>query len=1540
MHSTVDPTIAVPTRPTSRSTSPERVSRRRVLNVQLLGISLVVGLASLTAGYFWYHHQIVKTADILLKRAIIHQQAEEWAQSTSYFERYLMLRPADLDARVGMVESYAKSIQSSRGNRRLARLLYQVLGLVPNRDDLRLRLAEELLKIGDLKVASLEAKKLLASADHKSAAGRVIALVLYEHARREGSSLLINEAVQSLLTAIAGRPGDMKLAAITAQALHENPNLSVLQGENVAAQAESIIDRMVVANPKNVFALLTRYRYHRRFAQNRVAGSSSKRSDDLQQILKLDPDHIEALLLTVEDSYSKDKAKAQQILQHIIQIAPNDPRSYLMLAKMHSHTGEFQQAIQTLQQGRKTIGNKNSDLSIALGYALLQNNQPEKVTQVVNQLDLTMAHLLPTMSAVAGRRLENLIRSLRARQAIAMGESSLAIHDLKNIIISTKSGEADGPTSESLQAMALLARTMESMKRWDASAVYWDQLMGLLPQQAELLPIAAKTHLKLGQVDQAIGLMDRYQQLVSSEVDYPAQLLLVRAHLMRQKRLPAGQRNWSEFLAALTAAKQTVTTAVTGLEEPFNTKKSANQRTIGWELPLIEVDYLLTNQLVDNNSPGDSPEHQQSIELLKTAEALFDQEKRFWKGLIFAYLSLDQPDAAERAMAHYETLEQSLAESILVKSRFLASGNRYNEVEALLADSLDKLDHDQRGPVQLQRIQILSQAGQSEQALALTEQLVEQSPQDEDLLITGIQLALQQGDDAIAEHWELMLGKLDQVDDFKFNYLHSQRLLAKYDTLSRTARRDLSRLIGALRTERPNWYPGVVLAARQADRMGEVEQAVANYRKAVELGDKRAATLERLVSLLYQLGRYNEAQSYLTRLQMTQIDTSETDSLAISLAVQQNQIEKAMKIAKISIQQHPNDVMRYVWLASLQASQQKQEEAIKTMRGAVQRFSSAPQAWNGLFALLVRADQPEQARQILTDILSATGLDEATRHFSVAEGYLALGDKDVAQREYELAVKLEPENTTYRSGLARLLVSTDVGAATEQFELILKQDPSHADARRQLATLLAAVGDDASYERAVRLLQQGGQGMVDLRPDNRLRAALLARRGRTRQERLVNMRAATHILEQQLKQANGKGDDIDRVLLAGSYEQEALLSEKPDLLQASREQLRHLVDRAKPPAKYLQLYIDFLLRHISSPLDRSTTETPTNLSTAQKLEQVFLKDAAARLPDYQEALQREGAVSNLLPWVTLQVRLLMAEGQPEEAATAIEAYVAQEQDQLESSQGENATDAKAQLYLNVANLYTSIDRHERAVSWYRQLISVSPNAYGMLAQSLAKLGNLQEAAEVCIQIAQDDSSAQAAVVLAQLLTSEESDSTVLASAQATIAQALNNHSDNIGLLMSVAVMRASQGDNGGAIQLLRQIVALAPENLVALNNLATLLGEDPNGHSEALVTIERTMALAGRQPALLDTQGTIYLHAAKPKQAVASLEEAVAGNVSDPRYYFHLAAAYQATGQADSAAIALQKARDQGLDNTILTAGDQQSLSALDQQLSPVEFNN
>ena len=151
----------------------------------------------------------------------------------------------------------------------------------------------------------------------------------------------------------------------------------------------------------------------------------------------------------------------------------------------------------------------------------------------------------------------------------------------------------------------------------------------------------------------------------------------------------------------------------------------------------------------------------------------------------------------------------------------------------------------------------------------------------------------------------------------------------------------------------------------------------------------------------------------------------------------------------------------------------------------------------------------------------------------------------------------------------------------------------------------------------------------------------------------------------------------------------------------------------------------------------------------------------------------------------------------------------------------------------------------------------------------------------------------------------------------------------------MANIRVLQGKSDEAIKLYRQILVQQPRNVEVLNNLATMLAEqpEPEKRKEALNYVEQAIKLAGPQPSLLDTKGMALFYDGKPDLACGVLQQAVETPSPDPRYYFHLAVACSGLGQLDKGRAALQQARAADLEHQLLTKMDLQLLADLEKKL-------
>lgn len=1491
----------------SQGSRPKAANRRHALNWRLLLITLALVAVVAPVSYLWYRHRLTKTAGAMLERAEQLEQEKDYSQAASYYQRCLLLEPDDTQTFVRMVEAYGKQPPTPSRINRLSGLLYQALGRAPDRDDLRHLLAENLLKSGNYAQAEEEAKKITGKAPAEAlAAKKVIALSLNARARADGT-IPFEKAVQSLLDAAQEMPGDAELVTVAAVALREHPSAASLQGVDPATYADQLMDRLVAGDPKNVDALVARYQYRLRYQL-----PQSER--DLASALKIAPDNMNVLLLSADEAVSQESQpeRAESLLRHAIDLEPSDPRVYLALARVVDQPDHHEAAIDLLQRGRSNAKN-NPDLGLALVGTQIAAGDMKAAQESLRDVEAGSAEYLARLATEQRKQFDNRLKLLHARLELAQGEPMSAAEKLRAILLTT--GEDTKEHSvEWMQATELLARISAGMGQWDQASEYWGNLVKAQPAEIKIVQPAVAAYLAAGNPAQAIECLDAYAHRKKPSNDLLIQL--VQAQLALQLGRPAADRNWTEFERAMQAAKAQV-----------------SDRS---ELVFAAFDYLLAKDgessaaaSGDSAALPSSDNRKRAALLLHNTEHQFADQGPYWRSTALAYQRLGQAEDVQRALARYTALEPSAAERAKLEASLLTNERKFRDADQILAAALPTLPKPERSQLEQQRIVTLAAAGELPAAQELVGQLIAATPAAPELLAIGIQVALEAGDLATAEKWEDSLGKI-APDSFDWRFLRARRLLAAFDRLAPQEKQELTRLVTELRGERPRWYPIVALAAKHSDLEGDSRTALSDYRQAVDLGDRRSTSLRQLVSLLYQFERFGEARAYLSRLSAEQPANQLLTTLAIDDAVKQDRLKDAIDLARRSLKRSPDDAMQPIWLANLLMRDHQPQEAVNVLREAADRFSDDARVWNELFSLYLQNGQIEEAKRTLEALVNDSKLPEGIRHFVAAQGFDALGNVAEAKKQYELAVAGQPDEAAFRLRFAKFLLANDTAEARNQYERVLRREPDNAEARRALANLLAISGKDADWLRAKKLLeQQGDDSAASAATNDRLRATLLARQGRTRAERIANCQAARQILQQLMKTQGTAEGDMNRLVLARVLEQEADLNGDRALIVEARDQLRQIAEGKNSSQDNLLVYLEFLLRHATADTPETMAESTVagGALDQAKMKEEFLSDAEKQIENLKRVAAGGGESSGTLASLALTVRLLEARGHTDEAAQQLADYIARQ------SGAKQDPKSRAELCLMAGGLYKMLGKQADSEKWYRQLMEISPNAYTLVVQSLVEQGKPAEAAEVCLNHSKGVPTPETAIQLANIISGMGNSVQELPQAQSAIEAAIANNPNNIDLLQAAGVMQAARGANDKAVATMRRLLEIAPLNTLALNNLATLLAERPNQRAEALQLIERAIESAGRQPSLLDTQGTIQLQTGDASQAIASLEEATAGGAKDPRYYFHLSAAYHQAGQEKEALGALKAARGLGLEKSVLTDEDRKLLNKLDEQL-------
>jgi len=146
------------------------------------------------------------------------------------------------------------------------------------------------------------------------------------------------------------------------------------------------------------------------------------------------------------------------------------------------------------------------------------------------------------------------------------------------------------------------------------------------------------------------------------------------------------------------------------------------------------------------------------------------------------------------------------------------------------------------------------------------------------------------------------------------------------------------------------------------------------------------------------------------------------------------------------------------------------------------------------------------------------------------------------------------------------------------------------------------------------------------------------------------------------------------------------------------------------------------------------------------------------------------------------------------------------------------------------------------------------------------------------------------------------------SAREALIKGRDNVSRSLKIPMKLAALYETEGNHEKAISLYREVNTQNPDNLVVINNLASMLSDYGNGSSDLedaktlIIKLEES-----NQPIFLDTIGWVYYKLGDSKKAIEFLSDVVEKAPQINIFNYHLGMAYKLSGDKEKAKIYLEK---------------------------------
>lgn len=703
---------------------------------------------------------------------------------------------------------------------------------------------------------------------------------------------------------------------------------------------------------------------------------------------------------------------------------------------------------------------------------------------------------------------------------------------------------------------------------------------------------------------------------------------------------------------------------------------------------------------------------------------------------------------------------------------------------------------------------------------------------------------------------------------------------------------------------------------RVYEQQKEYRKAYGSYLKAEELNPELLANQAILgrfnLLLLNDLDKAQQKVDYILSKEPNNLDGL---LLKAAIALRTKGIADAIVLAKDVVTKDPAHVEGAAFLASSYLKYNKKAEAINTLDNAL-KHNQNNELLNKLLASVLVKDKDYERAEVIYKKFLERNPDSASSYNNLAIFYIQTGDKVKAEETLRLSINNQPDDVDRLLTLVKYIrsVKSNEDAITE-IKVFIKENKSLGKLRTALAELYLLSGDNYSaidiYKEAIKDFSDEQTGVdarialasvyisdkdytkaseameeaINISPNdpkvNFLRAKL-ALNDKDVEKAILSLRVAT----------KEDPENIEAfILLANAY-----AFEKND------EQVHSILNSAYDNNK---TNADALLKLAQYHLSRDVAQAEKIIDDYNNLKE----------SDY-EGMSIKGAILNQKK--DFSGAYGIAEKLMQKFPDKPNGYLQAMSYYNQKSDMNSATSVLEKGYINVEdnrNILIALTRQQVSEKKFdvvekriKAELDKSPNDVDLkmlLSKVYIASNNIDSAKLVLNEMIQSKADMEEPyLLLAQIYQSQKD----LSSVKNILEKGKNSSVSSTKIPLRLAAIYELDGDYQKAINVYRELYESYPENLIIINNLASMLSD----HSENKDDLALTLILAEQlqksdQPVLLDTVGWVYYKNGDYQTAIQHLSQVVETMPDVNVFNYHLGMAYKMAGDKAQAKVYLEK---------------------------------
>ncbi|MHC4926789.1 MAG: tetratricopeptide repeat protein [Planctomycetota bacterium] len=675
-----------------------------------------------------------------------------------------------------------------------------------------------------------------------------------------------------------------------------------------------------------------------------------------------------------------------------------------------------------------------------------------------------------------------------------------------------------------------------------------------------------------------------------------------------------------------------------------------------------------------------------------------------------------------------------------------------------------------------------------------------------------------------------------------------------------------------------------ILLASCHERAGNIQLALSLYQDATPRQSRNLDFILAAVSAMYRAREFRQAQAILAQATQEGITDPRLEKYQLRDSLRVGRQDDAISILEKMVSESPDDIGTRLSLAMLKIRQGQLEQAKDEIQQILDANPDSAAATAAMAELYLNQNQPEKALQVSNDYIAA--YDTLAGYVMRGQILWAISDKDGLRQTADTIVKKFTDNRS------ALLVATrfydDVGKSDDAIAVIkklLNTSPEAFAVRKQAALIFLNQPDEAYRQQGAELLDQAlEQNPVDIQL--RMKKADLL----IRQKNAVAFEQAKGVLRQ-------------------------LVDEYPRQEEAWSMMTRIALIEAEPGKA-----MDIALQGLSYLPDSKTLKILRAQAQSARSPEMAVEMLEILQRDYSD----DPSVILMLSKNYRKIDKLSL------AITLLEKS-------MENPALENIVPLKSEY---ISARYAAGSK-PRAITLYQELIRQT-NSPQVLLSWVDVLGEHASPADIEMAYRQwtglyaDDSRKVLAAVLSKMIHIPHPGA--IGTAEKMIESTINtNPESHVGYQAKATLLHIS-GKKIDAIPWYEKAIAINPDQVIAINNLAWILCTEKADYQKALEYAQIGLQIDPAYVDLIDTRGTIYMHLGEYEKAAADFATCETmyfpTNPNRTLSAFHHGQCLLKLGDKTQALIKLLKAQDMDTQTASLSDQQRQQLDAMIRQIS------